>query len=78
VALAYGFDENKLLSIAENLRIAIQNMEMDGYRKTVSIGVAYCGNQPVQNYEKIIDQADNAVYAAKHSGRNTVCLAFTN
>jgi len=53
-------------------------MEMDGYRKTVSIGVAYCGNQPVQNYEKIIDQADNAVYAAKHSGRNTVCLAFTN
>ncbi|MDD3904135.1 MAG: GGDEF domain-containing protein [Sphaerochaeta sp.] len=48
---------------------------MEGYSITVSIGVAYCGEKPVQNYENIIDQADKATYAAKKAGRNKVCMA---
>jgi diguanylate cyclase (GGDEF)-like protein len=73
VAMAYGYGEKELLSIAENLRIAVQNTDIDGHRTTVSIGVAYCGDEQVRNYENIIERADKAAYAAKRAGRNKVC-----
>ena len=72
--MAYGYSEKELFSIAEGLRIAVQNMDMEGHRATVSIGVAYCGEEQVLNYENVIDRADKAVYAAKHTGRNIVCM----
>ncbi|MDD2553454.1 MAG: GGDEF domain-containing protein [Desulfotomaculaceae bacterium] len=74
VAMAYGYDAKELLSIAESLRIAVQSIDMDEYRITVSIGVAYCGEEQVRNYENIIDRADKAAYAAKRAGRNKVCM----
>ncbi len=74
VAMAYGYDDKELLSIAEGLRISVQNTDIDGNFTTVSIGVAYCGNEQVRNYENIIDRADKAAYAAKRAGRNKVCM----
>lgn len=74
VAMAYGYDSDELFSIAESIRIAVQNTDFDGHSITVSIGAAPCGCQPVANYEKVIDQADKATYAAKHAGRNKVCM----
>lgn len=74
VAMAYGYDEKELLSIAESLRISVQNTDIDGHRTTVSIGVAHCGDEQVRNYENIIDRADKAAYAAKRAGRNKVCM----
>jgi len=74
VALAYGYDEKELLSIADSLRIAVQSDEVDGRRVTVSIGVAYCGDRVYKNYENVIARADEAAYAAKHAGRNAVHL----
>lgn len=76
VAMAYGYDEKELLSIAESLRISVsmQSNYIDGHRTTVSIGVAYCGDEQVRNYENIIDRADKAAYAAKRAGRNKVCM----
>lgn len=74
LALIYGHGEKELLSIAESLRIAVQSTDMDGYKITVSIGVAYCGDEEILNYENIIDRADRAVYAAKHAGRNKVSI----
>jgi diguanylate cyclase (GGDEF)-like protein len=74
VAMAYGYGEKELLFIAESLRIAVQNIDIDGHFITVSIGVAYCGDEQVRNYENIIDRADKAVYAAKRAGRNKVCM----
>ncbi|MGI6586619.1 MAG: GGDEF domain-containing protein [Lutisporaceae bacterium] len=74
VAIAYGYDDKELLSIAEDLRISVQNTDIDGNFTTVSIGVAYCGNEQVRNYENIIDRADKAAYAAKRAGRNKVCM----
>lgn len=73
VAMAYGYSEMELFSIAESLRIAVQSKEMGEHSFTISIGVAYCGNEKVRNYETIIDQADKASYAAKRAGRNKVC-----
>ncbi len=72
VAMAYGYGERELLSMAESLRIAVQSAESDGHRTTVSIGVAYCGEEQVRNYENVIDRADKAVYASKREGRNKV------
>lgn len=74
VAIAYGYSEKELLSLAESLRIAVQNTDMDGYSTTVSIGVAYCAEEQISNYENVIERADKAVYAAKHAGRNKVCM----
>ena len=74
VAMAYGYDERELLSIAESLRISVQSTDIDGHHITVSIGVAYCGDEQVRNYENIIDRADKANYTAKRAGRNKVCM----
>ncbi len=74
VAIAYGYDKDELYSIAESLRVAVQRADMEGYSTTVSIGVAYCGEEQVANYEKVIERADNAAYTAKRSGRNIVCM----
>lgn len=74
VAAAYGYSKKEIFSVAESLRIAIQNTDMDGCHITVSIGVAYCGEEQVRNYEKVIARADEAAYAAKRSGRNRVYM----
>lgn len=75
VAFAYGYDENQLCSVAENLRIAVQETDIDGHSMTVCIGAAYTGEEQVRNFENIIDQADKAAYEAKRLGRNRVCLS---
>ena len=54
VALAYGYSEKDIFSVAESLRIAVQSTDMDGHHITVSIGAAYCGKEQVRNYEKVI------------------------
>jgi diguanylate cyclase (GGDEF)-like protein len=74
LAFAYEYSENELLSIAESLRIAVQNADMDGNQTTVSIGVVCCEGEQIKNYETVIARADDAAYAAKHAGRN--CVQF--
>ncbi len=74
VAMAYGYDDKELMSIAESLRISMQRIDTSSKNTSVSIGVAYCGDEAVRNYENIIDRADKAVYAAKNAGRNKVCM----
>lgn len=72
VALAYGYTEKELLYIAEELRLTVENTDYKGHGMTVSIGVAYSGDEEVRNYEHVIDQADQAAYEAKHRGRNQI------
>lgn len=74
LAFAYEYSENELLSIAESLRIAVQSADIAGHHITISVGVAYCGENQVKNYESIVARADQAVYAAKRAGRNKVYL----
>ena len=50
------------------LELQMQSLDIDGHSTTVSIGVAYCEGEQVQNYERVIDRADKAVYEAKRSG----------
>ena len=75
VAMAYGYDQEQLFSLAEKIRAAVEKVKMGELNLTISIGVAYSGNREVQNYENVIDQADKAAYKAKHLGRNKVYLS---
>jgi diguanylate cyclase (GGDEF)-like protein/PAS domain S-box-containing protein len=70
-------DEPGGMTVAENFRAAIANI--DGFHETLtaSVGVAtYSPNgalpSSVTMFERLIDQADRALYAAKAAGRNRV------
>lgn len=62
-------------SVAERIRKDIETLELQGSRITVSLGVAgfrECGTQTAHD---LIGRADKALYVAKSTGRNRVCLA---
>lgn len=64
--------------VAERIRKTIANNTIDyqgqNIQVTVSIGVAVLSPQD-SRYEDLISQADIALYKAKNSGRNRICLA---
>jgi diguanylate cyclase (GGDEF)-like protein len=62
--------------VAEKLRRAVANTEFAGvpYPVTVSIGVAEFPAHGITR-DDIIRAADTALYDAKASGRNQICLA---
>ena len=62
-------------SLAERLRKDIERMVVDGLKVTISIGVATYPDFDASEQAKLIEAADAAMYDAKRSGRNRVCLA---
>jgi len=73
--LAPETDRLQAITLAERIRIGIQNAEIPGIidRKiTVSIGIA--GLHRETSIEQMIQHADQALYAAKESGRNRSIL----
>lgn len=72
VAFLWNTGEEKAGTIAEEIRAAIANMDIEFGRITSSIGYVYCDDPTIINYETWIDRADNAAYMAKDRGRNCV------
>jgi len=71
---------NEAWETAERLRLAVADAEIQTeagglLRITVSIGVASLSDAPT-GIETLLKQADDALYAAKNSGRNQVRMAF--
>jgi diguanylate cyclase (GGDEF)-like protein len=69
-------DLQSSLSIAERLRTNVQNRvvhhEGQGLCVTISIGVASIFKTNDEMVEDLIAHADEALYRAKHNGRNCV------
>ena len=70
-------DEHGGMTVAENFRAAIANISGFPKKLTASVGVAtYSPNgalpSSVTTFERLIDEADRALYAAKAAGRNRV------
>ena len=81
VAARYGGEEFSVLlpetsaeeaeSIAERVRRHVEETKFPKRKVTVSIGIAMFGGN-LHSVEHLIKAADNALYAAKHAGRNAV------
>jgi diguanylate cyclase (GGDEF)-like protein len=70
-------EEKHALVVAERMRVAIEQIEIASPARvriplSASIGVAQL--QPGESLSAVVDRADRAMYAAKVSGRNRVCI----
>lgn len=73
IILLVNQDLAKSAIVAEKLRSVLENRDMPhGKRVTASFGVAQY--QPGTSKEELLKSADEAMYAAKRSGRNRVVL----
>lgn len=58
---------------AEELRKKIEETSIDGMKVTASFGVAQ-KSDTTESFEQILKHADEALYRAKESGRNKICV----
>ena len=75
LVLLPGAREAQCLAVAEQIRAAVEAESTEGVRVTLSCGVA--GSKPGRrfDYEGVFAECDAALYAAKHQGRNRVCMS---
>lgn len=82
VALAYGVSREDAAALADRVRAAVENLRFglaDGNEAQVTISVGVVCAQPSANdaaesIKNALRQADMALYAAKHAGRNRFVL----
>lgn len=71
-------DSENALTVAEDMRKAIEDMEFTtdrgSFKVTVSIGVASSDGVGTMDFEDIIKCADDALYCSKATGRNLVTM----
>jgi diguanylate cyclase (GGDEF)-like protein len=67
-------DKNTAYKIAERLRKAVENADVDGVKFTVSFGVGEYKGEPIKEF---LNKVDAALYEAKRKGKNRVELAAT-
>jgi diguanylate cyclase (GGDEF)-like protein len=70
-----GVVEQGCAELAERVRQRISQLEVDGLKVTVSIGVAGLPGHDVADADSLVRLADDALYSAKERGRNQVCRA---
>ena len=70
-----GADLEETREFAERLHQAVGTGRRGGLRVTMSFGVSCSCYGDVFDYDRVFDAADSALYEAKNSGRNRVCVA---
>lgn len=81
IVIAKAASDEKVLRLAEEIRQTIEQIQLSHEERrdgvsivTVSVGAAVAKVHSTSKLEKIIDQADRALYAAKAHGRNCARL----
>lgn len=66
--------------VAEKLRIAVEttHLSVSGLSISVTISIGISQFNGVESAEQAVNRADHALYTAKNSGRNRVCLSTEN
>ncbi|MBU0935591.1 MAG: diguanylate cyclase [Spirochaetes bacterium] len=74
-----NYNQQMALRAAEAFRKLVAGLSWPGkpadYRISTSIGLVSSENSPSESIEQLVHRADKALYQAKQSGRNQVCLA---
>lgn len=64
-------NERRFEEHAQEIREAVEQLQLETGTVTISVGVAECSKQ---NYQETIKHADTALYRAKNMGRNRVVM----
>ena len=77
IAISGEYSQERFLELCELFRqsvelLRIENLDGSSAGITVSIGAAFFSSQEEKKHEKLISDADKALYAAKKSGRNRI------
>lgn len=76
---AFGYTIQDVIAMAEKIRLEISMITFDkalkGYKLTTSAGIA--NRKQKESFVNFIRRADIALYKAKNTGRNRVCLEDT-
>ncbi|MCB1908600.1 MAG: diguanylate cyclase [Rhodocyclaceae bacterium] len=85
VACRYGGEEffailpatpaSGAMAVGERLRAAVAASEVDGLKVTISVGVASVPQLDANSPGHLVELVDAALYQAKRSGRDRVCMA---
>lgn len=64
-------NERRFEEHAQEIREAVEQLQLETGTVTISVGVAECSKE---NYQETIKHADTALYRAKNMGRNRVVM----
>ena len=75
IVLLPSVNKEKAINMAEKIRTNVEEAKILGDKRkvTLSIGIAMSAYEPLNN-EEIIERADQALYKAKHAGKNRCIL----
>ena len=75
IVLLPNCDKNKAISVAEKIRTNVDDAKILGEKRkvTISIGIAMSNNERISS-DEIVKRADQALYRAKHEGKNRCIL----
>ena len=80
VVLLLETDLQQAPILADRLREAVSNATVKAkertVRFTVSIGITACKKEAEETFDTMLERADQALYRAKHNGRNRVETIF--
>lgn len=71
---------NKAINIAEKIRLSVSKMKLKqkgtgAYLPPISVSIGIAQNDKTSEWTSLFEQADNALYQAKNSGRNRCICA---